>query len=161
MAYPGRLAVGYGRIDWAELSTLDFEEPDRTLFPCLDLAYRAGRAGDLAPAWLNAANEVAVAAFLDGRIAWTAIAEVVEATLDRYEPGLADGAMVRRAPSTTCSRPMAAARRVAGGVVRRSGGGVSLTDTRRPTDRPGGPARRRPARPARQRSSRRGGWPPS
>ena len=55
------------------------------LFPCLDLAYRAGRTGDLAPAWLNAANEVAVAAFLAGRIAWTAIAEVVEATLDRYD----------------------------------------------------------------------------
>ena len=75
----------FGAIDWTKLATLEFEEPDRALFPCLDLAYRAGRTGDLAPAWLNAANEVAVAAFLDGRIAWTAIAEVVEATLDRYE----------------------------------------------------------------------------
>jgi 1-deoxy-D-xylulose-5-phosphate reductoisomerase len=85
LSYPRRLSVGYGRLDWAELSTLQFEEPDRSLFPCLDLAYRAGRAGDLAPAWLNAANEVAVQAFLDGRIAWTAIAQVVEATLDRYD----------------------------------------------------------------------------
>ena len=71
LAYPGRLPVPFGAIDWTTLSMLEFEEPDRVLFPCLDLAYRAGRTGDLAPAWLNAANEVAVAAFLDGRIAWT------------------------------------------------------------------------------------------
>jgi 1-deoxy-D-xylulose-5-phosphate reductoisomerase len=65
LAYPGRLPVPFGAIDWTTLSMLEFEEPDRVLFPCLDLAYRAGRTGDLAPAWLNAANEVAVAAFLD------------------------------------------------------------------------------------------------
>jgi 1-deoxy-D-xylulose-5-phosphate reductoisomerase len=87
LAYPARLAVPFGAIDWAELSVLEFEPPDRTTFPCLDLAYRAGRAGDLAPAWLNAANEVAVEAFLAGRITWAAIAEVVAATLDRYEAG--------------------------------------------------------------------------
>jgi 1-deoxy-D-xylulose-5-phosphate reductoisomerase len=85
LAYPERLPVGYGTIDWTKLATLEFEEPDRTVFPCLDLAYRAGRTGDLAPAWLNAANEVAVAAFLDGRIGWPVIAGVVERTLDRYE----------------------------------------------------------------------------
>lgn len=85
LAYPERLPVAYGAVDWRQMSRLDFEEPDRTAFPCLDLAYRAGRTGDLAPAWLNAANEVAVAAFLDGRIAWSAIAEVVAATLDGYE----------------------------------------------------------------------------
>ena len=60
LAYPGRLATAFGAIDWAELSVLEFEPPDRSTFPCLDLAYRAGRTGDLAPAWLNAANEVAV-----------------------------------------------------------------------------------------------------
>ncbi len=66
LAYPARLAAPFGAIDWAELSVLEFEPPDRATFPCLDLAYRAGRTGDLAPAWLNAANEVAVEAFLDG-----------------------------------------------------------------------------------------------
>ncbi len=86
LAYPDRLPVAFGAIDWTRLSSLEFEQPDRASFPCLDLAYRAGRAGDLAPAWLNAANEVAVAAFLEGRVAWTDIAEVVEATLDGYDP---------------------------------------------------------------------------
>jgi 1-deoxy-D-xylulose-5-phosphate reductoisomerase len=85
LAYPGRLPVPFGSIDWTKLTTLEFEEPDRINFPCLELAYRAGRMGDLAPAWLNAANEMAVAAFLAGRIGWTAIAEVVGATLDRYD----------------------------------------------------------------------------
>ena len=87
LAYPARLAAPFGAIDWAELSVLEFEPPDRATFPCLDLAYRAGRTGDLAPAWLNAANEVAVEAFLAGRIRWAAIADVVAATLDRYDAG--------------------------------------------------------------------------
>ncbi len=85
LMYPDRLSVPFGAIDWKELTRLDFEEPDRSVFPCLDLAYRAGREGDLAPAWLNAANEVAVAAFLDGRIGWCAIGDVVTGTLDSYE----------------------------------------------------------------------------
>ncbi len=88
LAFPARLPVAYGAIDWTKLATLEFEEPDRTVFPCLDLAYRAGRVGDLAPAWLNAANEVAVDAFLTGRIGWGSIAAVVEGTLDDYDaPG--------------------------------------------------------------------------
>jgi 1-deoxy-D-xylulose-5-phosphate reductoisomerase len=85
LAYPDRLASPFGAIDWAELAVLEFEPPDRTTFPCLDLAYRAGRTGDLAPAWLNAANEIAVEAFLAGRITWPAIAGVVADTLDHYE----------------------------------------------------------------------------
>jgi 1-deoxy-D-xylulose-5-phosphate reductoisomerase len=85
LAYPDRLSAAFGAIDWSELSVLEFEQPDRSLFRCLDLAYRAGRAGDLAPAWLSAANEVAVAGFLDGRISWNDIADVVEGTLDRYD----------------------------------------------------------------------------
>ncbi len=85
LMYPDRLPVPFGAIDWKELARLDFEEPDRSVFTCLDLAYRAGREGDLAPAWLNAANEVAVAAFLDGRIGWCAIGDVVTGTLDSYE----------------------------------------------------------------------------
>jgi 1-deoxy-D-xylulose-5-phosphate reductoisomerase len=99
LAYPERLPTPFGAIDWSQLSTLEFEPPDRALFPCLDLAYRAGRSGDLAPAWLSAANEVAVAAFLAGRIPWNAIAEVVEATLDRYDapsPTARHGADARR-----------------------------------------------------------------
>ena len=90
LSYPARLGTAFGAIDWAQLSVLEFEPPDRTTFPCLDLAYRAGQAGDLAPAWLNAANEVAVEAFLAGRISWAAISEVVAGTLDSYDaPGLA------------------------------------------------------------------------
>jgi 1-deoxy-D-xylulose-5-phosphate reductoisomerase len=65
---------------------LDFEAPDLETFPCLALAYEAGRSGGSAPAWLNAANEVAVAAFLEGRLAWSAIAEVVAETLAVHEP---------------------------------------------------------------------------
>jgi len=79
---PNRLPVPYGAIDWATLGTLDFEVPDRSTFACLGLAYAAGRAGGTAPAILSGANEVAVEAFLDGRIAWTDIARVVEEVLD-------------------------------------------------------------------------------
>ncbi len=85
LAYPDRSAVPFGSIDWATLGSLDFEAPDRDAFPCLDLAYRAGRAGETVPAWLNAANEVAVAAFLEGRIGWLAISDVLKATLDRHD----------------------------------------------------------------------------
>ena len=85
LAYPDRIATPFGRIDWAELGRLDFEPPDLEAFPCLGLAYEAGRAGETAPAWLNAANEVAVAAFLEGLISWVAIADVLKATLDRHD----------------------------------------------------------------------------
>ncbi|CAN5709718.1 1-deoxy-D-xylulose-5-phosphate reductoisomerase [soil metagenome] len=85
LGYPARARTPFGRIDWAELGRLDFEPPDHDAFRCLGLAYEAGRVGETAPAWLNAANEVAVAAFLEGRIAWTAIADVVSATLDRHD----------------------------------------------------------------------------
>jgi 1-deoxy-D-xylulose-5-phosphate reductoisomerase len=119
LAYPDRLPMAFGAIDWTVLSSLEFEEPDRTLFPCLDLAYRAGRAGDLAPAWLNAANEVAVAAFLAGRVTWTAIAAVVEGTLDRYDPPGRPAAGGTEAPRTVeeVLEADAAARRVAEAVV--------------------------------------------
>jgi 1-deoxy-D-xylulose-5-phosphate reductoisomerase len=84
MGWPERLPTAFGSIDWASPLQLTFEPPDRTSFACLDLAYRAGRAGGGAPAWLNAANEVAVAAFLDGRLRWTGIAEVVADTLEAW-----------------------------------------------------------------------------
>jgi 1-deoxy-D-xylulose-5-phosphate reductoisomerase len=85
LAYPDRSSTPFGRIDWTALGRLDFEPPDLGAFRCLTLAYAAGRAGGTAPAWLNAANEVAVAAFLAGRIRWTQIADVLEATLDLYD----------------------------------------------------------------------------
>ncbi|MCP4227684.1 MAG: 1-deoxy-D-xylulose-5-phosphate reductoisomerase, partial [Actinomycetia bacterium] len=58
LAFPDRLETPYGSIDWTELSQLDFHPPDLEAFPCLGLAYEAGRAGETAPAWLSAANEV-------------------------------------------------------------------------------------------------------
>ena len=82
LAYPDRLQVAFGAIDWTQLPPIEFEPPDRATFPCLDLAYRAGREGGAAPAWLNGANEVAVAAFLDGRIRWIDIPAVISAALD-------------------------------------------------------------------------------
>jgi 1-deoxy-D-xylulose-5-phosphate reductoisomerase len=81
LAYPDRLATPFGAIDWTSLPRLEFEPPDRAAFPCLDLAYHAGQVGGTAPAVLNGANEVAVAAFLAGRIRWTDIAAVIERTL--------------------------------------------------------------------------------
>ena len=65
LAYPDRLNIPYGEIDWSELHQLDFETPDRNVFRCLDLAFEAGSMGETAPAWLNAANEIAVEAFLE------------------------------------------------------------------------------------------------
>ena len=87
MAYPDRLASPFGRIDWTRLGRLDFEPPDRAAFPCLELAFDAGRIGGTAPAWLNAANEIAVAAFLEGRIAWLVIPDVLKAVLSRHDGG--------------------------------------------------------------------------
>ena len=86
LAWPDRLDVPYGAIDWTVLNRLDFELPDRGAFGCLDLAFAAGRAGRTAPAWLNAANEVAVAAFLDGAITWMGITELLTDALDAW-PG--------------------------------------------------------------------------
>ena len=86
LGWPRRISVPHGRIDWGSLSRLDFEPPDRSAFPCLDLAYAAGRAGGTAPAVLSAANEVAVEAFLHGRIAWSAIAPTVDSALQSHVP---------------------------------------------------------------------------
>jgi 1-deoxy-D-xylulose-5-phosphate reductoisomerase len=85
LAWPDRATSPFGRIDWTTLGRLDFEPPDLEAFPCLRLAYEAGRAGGTAPAWLNAANEVAVEAFLDGRIAWKSIPDVLTEALTRHD----------------------------------------------------------------------------
>lgn len=76
-----RLNVSYGKMSFEETFSLDFEAPDREAFPALDLAYKAGRIGGGAPATLSAANEVAVQAFLDDKIAFSAIPEVVDDVL--------------------------------------------------------------------------------
>ena len=85
LAWPDRISTPFGRIDWTTLGRLDFEPPDLEAFPCLALAYEAGRTGGTAPAWISAANEVAVDAFLNGQIAWREIASVIAATLDRHD----------------------------------------------------------------------------
>ncbi|MXW99237.1 MAG: 1-deoxy-D-xylulose-5-phosphate reductoisomerase [Acidimicrobiaceae bacterium] len=90
LAYPDRLDLAYGAIDWADLARLDFEPPDRDAFGCIDLAYEAGRASETAPAWLNAANEVAVQAFLDERIRWVDIAHLLEEALGLWPGTKAD-----------------------------------------------------------------------
>ncbi len=78
---PARLDQAFGPVDWTTLGQLTFEAPDLEAFPCLSLAYGAGRAGGGAPATLSGANEVAVEAFLAGRIAWTTIADIVDEVL--------------------------------------------------------------------------------
>ncbi len=90
LAYPDRITTPFGRIDWGQVGRLDFEPPDHDAFPCLGLAYDAGRLGETAPAWLNAANEVAVAAFLAGQIAWRHIPDVCKAVLWGHDGATAD-----------------------------------------------------------------------
>ena len=87
LGYPDRIGSPFGRIDWAALDRLDFEPPDRATFRCLDLAYTAGRLGGTAPAWLSAANEVAVDAFLAGRLRWNEIADVCVGVLEMHDGG--------------------------------------------------------------------------
>jgi len=87
LAYPARIGTPFGRIDWSQLDRLDFGPPDTATFRCLSLAYQAGRHGGTAPAWLSASNEVAVDAFLAGRLRWPQIADVCDESLQRYQPG--------------------------------------------------------------------------
>jgi 1-deoxy-D-xylulose-5-phosphate reductoisomerase len=84
-SYPDRWRAQLPSLDLAKCGRLDFEQPDTGRFPCLALAFRAldGTAG--LPIVLNAANEVAVAAFLESRIGFTAIAAVIEDAMDQYD----------------------------------------------------------------------------
>ena len=82
LAYPERIAAGVEPLDLFKVATLHFERPDDERFPCLALAYRALREGGSASATLNAANEVAVAAFLDRKIGFSAIPEIIAGTMD-------------------------------------------------------------------------------
>ena len=83
LAYPERIEAGVGSLDLFAIARLDFQKPDTERFPCLALAYQALDAGGSAPATLNAANELAVAAFLEGALPFLGIPEVIAATLER------------------------------------------------------------------------------
>jgi 1-deoxy-D-xylulose-5-phosphate reductoisomerase len=83
LTHPERSEIPVPTLDFTQPMTLEFESPDTQAFRCLVLARAAGEAGGLAPCTLNAANEVAVAAFLEGRIGFLEIAEVVERVLDQ------------------------------------------------------------------------------
>jgi 1-deoxy-D-xylulose-5-phosphate reductoisomerase len=86
LAWPERMATPMAPLDLIAVGRLDFEAPDDQRFPALALARRALTAGGARPAILNAANEVAVAAFLSGKIGFLEIAAIVADTLDRYDP---------------------------------------------------------------------------
>jgi 1-deoxy-D-xylulose-5-phosphate reductoisomerase len=114
LGYPERIASGARPLDLTAMKDLSFERPDERRFPCLRLAYSALERGGTAPAVLNAANEVAVDAFLAGRLPFTSIARVIGDTL----------AAVPAAAAADLAAVMAAdeqARRVAGaGVLARA-----------------------------------------
>jgi 1-deoxy-D-xylulose-5-phosphate reductoisomerase len=112
LAYPERIASGVAQLDLTQVGTLQFEKPDFNRFPCLALAYDALEAGGTAPALLNAANEVAVQAFLDGRIGFRQIDRVIAAVMDELPHGpassveavMAQDAVARAAAERTIAR---------------------------------------------------------
>jgi len=86
LAFPERIDAGVTALDLVQVGALTFAAPDPQRFPCLGLAYAALRAGGTAPAILNAANEVAVAAFLDNRLRFLEIPRIIDAVMQRV-PG--------------------------------------------------------------------------
>lgn len=84
LSYPKRLPIGQPEPDFVHIGTLTFDQPDMETFPCLALAYRAGKTGGSLPAVLNAANEIAVTAFLENRLPFLAISETVCKTMDAH-----------------------------------------------------------------------------
>jgi 1-deoxy-D-xylulose-5-phosphate reductoisomerase len=86
LTYPERVTTGVKPLDLTKLTGLTFFEPDNARFPCLGLAYRAMADGESMPAVMNAANEIAVDAFLRGRITFTEIAKLIEMTMDAHHP---------------------------------------------------------------------------
>ncbi len=118
LGWPDRAATAFGALDWSRAQTLTFEPPNRSVFPCIDLAYAAGRCGGSAPAWLSAANEVAVDAFLAGALGWTGIAEVVDETLAGWVDDHADdveAVLAADAEARARAREIVGRRLVAGG----------------------------------------------
>jgi 1-deoxy-D-xylulose-5-phosphate reductoisomerase len=90
LTYPDRLESSVASLDWTTVSRLDFAVPDRQKFPCIGLAYRAIQMGGTAPAVLNAADEVAVQAFLERKISFLAIPEIIAGVLDAHDVAPAD-----------------------------------------------------------------------
>lgn len=85
LTFPERKTCELTPLDFTKLSSLNFEEPDTDRFPCISLAYRALRKGGTLPATLNAANETAVSAFLDGSIRLSDIPKIIESVMDKHE----------------------------------------------------------------------------
>jgi 1-deoxy-D-xylulose-5-phosphate reductoisomerase len=108
-AWPQRIVSGVAGLDLLQHGRLDFEAPDLDAFPCLRLAFDALAAGGTAPAMLNAANEVAVSAFLQRRIAFLSIPALVEATLDALPASAADSLGVLREADAAARRHALAA----------------------------------------------------
>ncbi|WP_277051545.1 1-deoxy-D-xylulose-5-phosphate reductoisomerase [Zestomonas thermotolerans] len=90
LAWPERIDSGVAPLDLFSVARLDFQEPDVERFPCLRLARQAAEAGGTVPAMLNAANEVAVAAFLERRVRFTEIASIIDHVLNHEASGTAD-----------------------------------------------------------------------
>ena len=86
LAYPDRIEAGVAALDLFKIANLNFERPDFERFPCLALAYRALRDGESAPAALNAANEVAVQSFLDGKLGFGDIPGIITGVMDQVAP---------------------------------------------------------------------------
>jgi 1-deoxy-D-xylulose-5-phosphate reductoisomerase len=86
LVHPGKVDTGLPRLKPSEIAALTFEEPDHERFPAINLARAAAARGGTAPAALNAANEAAVQAFLDGRTGFTDICRLVGRVLDEHEP---------------------------------------------------------------------------
>ncbi len=84
LSYPERIHTNWQQLDLVKMGSLTFTEPDRQKYPCMELAYAAGRAGGLMSAVLNAANEQAVALFLEGKIGFLDIPRSIEIACDRY-----------------------------------------------------------------------------
>jgi len=104
LAWPERIASGVAALDLFEIGRLEFERPDEARFPCLRLAREAAEAGGCLPATLNAANEVAVEAFLAGRLGFTEIPRLIESVLQSTAPCPADNLEAVFAADATARR---------------------------------------------------------
>jgi len=101
MAWPERMTSGVAALDLFAVAQLDFEKPDMERFPCLRLAYSAGETGGTAPAILNAANEIAVQNFLDGKIRFTEIPKIISQTMQQTP--IESGATLEAILAADCS----------------------------------------------------------
>jgi len=106
LAWPERIDSGVSPLDLAALARFDFEAPDLAAFPCLGLAFRVLEAGGSAPAILNAANEIAVSAFLQGRLGFLRIPDLIQACLDAL-PGGPAGDLAQLMDTDAAARRMA------------------------------------------------------